>query len=186
MSALQSMNGNGLPEWHNPHARAIAREEPFVEIRYRSTLCAQLVTSLLHVLSVSSADEFAETLLATEHGGDYLDFTEGILDDILAHESLGGVHAALVDGDADALVSRKQPDVESSMDPFGLESVRSKQFDEDSPVQGRQQAGGDHVGVGSLLRVSGASFSASELAHAKALFLSARMAGASLTDHTKK
>ena len=88
MSALQSMNGNGLPEWHNPHARAIAREEPFVEIRYRSTLCAQLLTSLLHVLSVSSADEFAETLLATEHGGDYLDFTEGILDDILAHGEL--------------------------------------------------------------------------------------------------
>lgn len=174
MAALQSMNGNGLPEWHNPHARAVANDEPFVEIRYRSTLCAQLVTSLLHVLSLSSAEDFTATMLdGAAHGGDYLAFAEGVLEGILGREEAPPAGAP-------APQQQRGGGVESSTDPFGLESVRSKQFDEDSPVHGRKQTGEGDVGVGSLLRVSGASFPPGDLEHARALLVSARLARASL------
>lgn len=175
MAALQSMNGNGLPEWHNPHARAVANDEPFVEIRYRSTLCAQLVTSLLHVLSLSSAEDFTATMLdGAAHGGDYLAFAEGVLEGILGREEAPPAGAPAPQQ------QQRGGGVESSTDPFGLESVRSKQFDEDSPVHGRKQTGEGDVGVGSLLRVSGASFPPGDLEHARALLVSARLARASL------
>lgn len=158
IAALQSMSTSGIPKAYNPHAHTTAKDEPFVELRYRSTLCTQLVSSLLHVLSLE------ETLAELEAGcggakaaEEDLIFAACVIDELDAVDESRAVHAS------------KGTDVDASEDPFGRGGT-SKRFDEDSPVHG-QQATAVGLGIGTLAR---GDFSAADLGRAKRLLSSLR------------
>ena len=70
VSALEDMNGHATP-----HVSSVSNvsdsSQPFIELRYRSTLCAQLVTSILHFI----------VLYSSKGGGEVYDSTKASDDD---------------------------------------------------------------------------------------------------------